>query len=111
MVLGGGAGALLGWGVGSAASALGIKLAADSKGTLGKTLYSSWQSAENSLRTSYKGIKQTFKTPWGKRIVDSYSKKTIREAKYGYQGLSKSIQQQINKDVWLLKNTNIKKIE
>jgi len=111
MVVGGGVGALLGWGVGSAATAIGAKLAAGSSGTLGKVIYSSWQSAEKALRTAYKGAKATFNTPWGKRIIDSYSKNVIREAKYGYQGLSKFIQQEINKDVWILKNTSVKSIE
>lgn len=50
----------------------------------------------------------------GKRIVDSYTKssKVIRESKYGYQGLSKFIQQEINKDVWLRANSRgVKEIE
>lgn len=46
-----------------------------------------------------------------KRIVDSYSKNIIREAKYGYQSLSKFIQNEINKDVWILNNTSVKSIE
>lgn len=46
-----------------------------------------------------------------KRIVDSYSKNVIREAKYGYQSLSKFIQNEINKDVWILNNTSVKSIE
>lgn len=46
-----------------------------------------------------------------KRIVDSYSKNVIREAKYGYQSLSKFIQNEINKDVWILNNTFVKSIE
>ena len=91
MVVGGGIGALFGWGVGSAATAIGAKLAAGSSGTLGKVVHSSWQAAEKALRTAYKGTKATFKTPWGKRIIDSYSKNVIREAKYGYQGLSQFI--------------------
>ena len=103
MFIGGGAGALFGWAVGTAATAVGAKLAAGSKGTLGKVVYSSWQKAEQAFRISYKGVTKTFRTPWGKRIVDSYSKNVIREEKYGYQGLSKSIQRQINKDVWILK--------
>ena len=111
MVLGGGAGALLGWGVGSAATAIGAKLAAGSSGTLGKVMYSSWQTAEKALRSAYNGAKATFNTPWGKRIVDSYSKIVIREAKYGYPSLSKFLQQEINKDVWILKNTSVKSIE
>ncbi|MFR2542177.1 MAG: hypothetical protein ACLS8P_09275 [[Eubacterium] siraeum] len=46
-----------------------------------------------------------------KKIVDSYSKNVIREAKYGYQSLSKFIQNEINKDVWILNNTSVKSIE
>ena len=46
-----------------------------------------------------------------KRIVDSYSKNVIREAKYGYQILSKFIQNEIYKDVWILNNTSVKSIE
>lgn len=46
-----------------------------------------------------------------KRITDSYSKNVIREAKYGYQSLSKFIQNEINKDVWILNNTSVKSIE
>lgn len=46
-----------------------------------------------------------------KRIVYSYSKNVIREAKYGYQSLSKFIQNEINKDVWILNNTSVKSIE
>lgn len=88
MFIGGGAGALFGWAVGTAATAVGAKLAAGSKGTLGKVVYSSWQKAEQALRISYKGVTKTFRTPWGKKIVDSYSKNVIREEKYGYQGLS-----------------------
>ena len=69
------------------------------------------QSAEKALRTAYNGTKATFNTPWGKRVIDSYSKNVIREAKYGYQGLSEFIQQEINKDVWILNNTSVKRIE
>ena len=111
MVVGGGVGALLGWGVGSAATAIGAKLVAGSSGTLGKIIYDSWQAAENALRNAYEGIKMTFNTPFGKRIIDSYSKNVIREAKYGYQSLSKFIQNEINKDVWILNNTSVKSIE
>ena len=105
------AGALLGWGVGAAASAIGTYLATGSGGTLGTVVYSSWQKAEQALRSAYNGISKAFDTPFGRRIVDSYSKNIIREAKYGYQGLSQFIQQEINKDVWILNNTNVKSIE
>jgi RHS repeat-associated protein len=110
-VIGGGVGALAGWGVGAALSALGITGASTASGTLGATVYGSWQQAEQQLRNAYGGISKTFSTPMGKRIVDCFSKQVIRESKYGYQGLSQSIQTQINKDVWLLKNTDIKSIE
>ena len=112
MVVGGGVGALLGWGVGSAATAIGVKLAAGSGGTLGTVIYSSWQKAEQALRSAYHGIVKTFSTPWGNRIVDSYSSnKIIREAKYGYQSLSQFIQKEINKDAWLLQNKQVKAVE
>ena len=108
------AGAALGaavYGVYYAAMAIGAKLTAGSCGTLGKVVYSSWQKAEQALRNAYKGISKTFNTPYGKRIVDSFSKKAAREAKYGYQGLSKFIQNEINKDAWLLKNGYVKSVE
>ena len=112
MVVGGGVGALLGWGVGSAATVIGAKLAAGSGGTLGTVIYSSWQKAEQALRSAYNGVVKTFSTPWGNRIVDSYSSnKVIREAKYGYQSLSQFIQQEINKDAWLLENKIVKAVE
>ena len=111
MVAGGGVGALLGWGVGAAATAIGAYLTAGSGGTLGTVIYSNWQQAEQALRKAYKGIVQTFNTPFGKRIVDSFSRNVIREAKYGYQGLSQFIQEEINKDVWILNNTGVKSIE
>lgn len=111
MVVGGGVGALLGWGVGAAATAIGAYLTAGSGGTLGTVIYSNWQQAEQALRKAYNGIMQTFNTPFGKRIVDSFSRNVIREAKCGYQGLSQFIQQEINKDVWILNNTSVKSIE
>ena len=104
---GGAAGALVGWGVGAAATAM----TATTWGTLGKTIYSSWQAAEQGLRNAYRGIKRSLETPMGRRIVDSFSKRVIREAKYGYQGLSQFIQREIDKDVWLLNNTDIKRVE
>ena len=111
MVIGGGAGALLGWGVGAAATALGAYLTAGSGGTLGTVIYANWQQAEQALRNASKGVKQVFDTPFGRRVVDAFSKNVIREAKYGYQSLSQFIQQEINKDVWILNNTSVKSIE
>ena len=112
MVVGGGAGALFGWGVGSAAAAIGAKLAVGSGGTLGTVIYSSWQKAEQALRNTYNGVVKILKTPWGNRVVDSYSSnRIIREAKYGYQSLTKFIQNEINKDAWLLQNKKVKAVE
>lgn len=108
------AGAALGaavYGVYYAAMAIGAKLTAGSCGTLGKVIYSSWQKAEQALRNAYNGISKSFDTPYGKRIIDSFSKNIAREAKYGYQGLSKFIQNEINKDAWLLNNGYIKSVE
>ncbi len=48
------------------------------------------------------GVTAVFHALWGKRIIDSYSNNVIREAKYGYQGLSQFIQQEIYKDVWII---------
>ena len=111
MAIGGGVGALLGWGVGAAVTAIGATLTAGSSGTLGAVIYSNWQQAEQALRNAYNGVVKSFSTPFGKRVVDAFSRNVIREAKYGYQGLSQFIQQEINKDVWILNNTSVKSIE
>ena len=113
-VIGAIVGAALGaaiYGVYYAAMAIGAKLTAGSCGALGNVLYSSWQKAEQALRTAYNGISKTYTTPYGKRIIDSYSKNIAREAKYGYQGLSQFIQDEINKDAWLLKTGRVKAVE
>jgi hypothetical protein len=113
-VLGAAVGAALGaavYGVKYAAMYIGTKLTAGSGGALGTVIYSSWQRAEQGLRSAYNGISKAFNTPFGKRIVDSFSRSTAREAKYGYQSLSQFIQQEINKDYWLLKNGYVKSVE
>lgn len=113
-VLGAAAGAALGaavYGVHYAAMAIGAKLAAGSGGTLGTIIYSNWQKAEQALRYAFSGVSKVFNTPFGQRIVDCFSKNVAREAKYGYQGLSQFIQQEINKDAWLLNNGYIKSVE
>lgn len=117
VLIGGGVGALAGWGVGAACSALGVGATAGSSGTLGSTIYASWQNAEQALRNSMKSVsttaQRTLSTQYGKRIVDSYnaSRKVIGEAKYGYQSLSQSIQKQIEKDAWLLRTGKVKSVE
>ena len=67
MVAGGGLGALLGWGVGAAATAIGAYLTAGSGGTLGTVIYSNRQQAEQALRKAYNGVVQTFGAPFGKK--------------------------------------------
>ena len=104
-------GALMGWGVGAAIEAIGAVATAGSGGTLGKVLYDNWQAAEQSVRDMYGGVKQCFSTPYGQRIVDSYSNGVASEVKYGYQGLSQAIQQQIAKDAWLLGNGYVDSVE
>ena len=44
-------------------------------------------------------------------MLDCFSNKTAREVKYGYQGLSQFIQQEINKDYYLLRNGFVNKVE
>ena len=125
-VLGGGiigiaAGAVAGaavYGVVYAAKYIGAKLTKGSHGSLGKTQLNSWQQAESSVRTSLKSVsspsQRTFPTPYGDRIADAFNKnkKVIAECKYGYQGKSKAILNQIQKDSWLLKNKNsIREVE
>lgn len=81
---------------GKVAAKLGIKTAA-------KTVTaSSWQHAEQILRKAYRGVSRGINTPFGRRVVDSLSGKFAREAKYGYQSLSKFIKQEIAKDAYLI---------
>ncbi len=116
-VVGAGVGALAGWGVSAACSALGVGTTAGSSGTLGSTIYASWQNAEQALRNAMNSVsttaQRTLSTPYGNRIVDAYNKsrKVIGEAKYGYQSLSQSIQKQIEKDAWLLRTGKVKSVE
>ena len=70
--------------------------------TTNTVIVESWQHAEELLRKTYEGIKKTFETPFGKRIVDSLSGKIARESKYGYQGLSAFIKSEIIKDKYLI---------
>ncbi len=106
-------GGLVGWGIGEVAAALGTTATVGSTGTLGPAIYKTWQEAEEALRISMNGVKQTFATTFGNRIVDSYNAatKTIAEAKYGYAALSEFIKNEIAKDAYLLKNTAIEVVE
>ena len=79
-------------------------------GIVSTTIYSSWQAAEQALRSSMNSVqavaKRTFNTPMGNRIADAFNKglRKLGESKYGYQSLTSFIRQQINKDAWLLQN-------
>ena len=79
-------------------------------GVVSTKTHASWKAAEQSLRTSMNSVQstasRTFRTPWGNRIADAFNQglRKIGESKYGYQGLSSSIRNQIQKDAWLLQN-------
>jgi len=86
-------------------------------GIVSKKVYPSWQSAEQALRKSMNSVieqkARTFKTPYGKRIADAFNSRLekIGESKYGYQGLSSSIRNQIKKDAYLLRKQTVKSVE
>ena len=108
------AGGLAGWGVGSA-----ITLASSSAAIapIGTTVYETWKAAEQSLRdligsvTTY--AERVFETPYGNRVADAYNKTkgVIAEAKYGYASLTEFVQNQINKDAFLLESGKVKSVE
>ncbi|MBR3919860.1 MAG: RHS repeat-associated core domain-containing protein, partial [Clostridia bacterium] len=116
-VYGGCVGAFFGFAMGTVAYSVSSVLLPKIIGSLGATLYSNWQVAEQSLRTSLNSVtsalERTLITPLGNRIVDAYNvkDKIIAEAKYGYQGLSQFIQSEIARDAWLLKEGGIKVVE
>ncbi len=72
-------------------------------------VYASWQKAEQGLRSVMNSVqeaaKRTFDTPFGSRVADAFSvgKRLLGESKYGYQGLSKFIKNEIAKDLYLIK--------
>jgi len=77
-------------------------------GALGIEEVNSWQEAEKSLRkligdTSTGNKARTFQTNTNKRIWDAYNPatKTAAESKYGYASLSKFIQSEIDRDIYL----------
>jgi len=113
-ILGGSAGALLGWGVGSLAAAV---ISPTVIGQIGPPAYATWQKAEEALRKlmncSLDQKLRTIWTPFGNRIVDSWNKVqgVIGEAKYGYTCLTRFVEQQIQKDIWLLENGYVKAVE
>ncbi len=74
-------------------------------------IHSSWRTAEDAARHLYEAVKKVFDTPLGRRYVDAYSDNIIREIKYGYQSLSSFIEKEIEKDLWILNNTNVTGIE
>lgn len=105
-VVGGAAGgALVGAGVGWAAhTAMGA-------GTLGSTLLSNWQESERVIRKAYKAVTKTFDTPYGRRVVDAFSKRVAREVKYGYVSATKFVKAQVAKDAYLLQQGRVKAVE
>ena len=72
-------------------------------------VYNNWQNAEAALRSSMNSVtsvsQRTLSTPYGNRVVDALNtgQSRIGEAKYGYQSLSTQIQQQIQKDQYLIR--------
>ena len=117
MLIGGAAGALIGFTVGTVAKAIGVTLTAGSGGILGDKVFSSWQAAEDALRAALNSATDVaprmFNTEYGTRIADAYNKATgvIAEAKYGYQSLSTFIQTEISKDLYLLQNGIVTSVE
>ena len=111
VVVGAGFGALIGWGIGSVASAIGIGATAKTLGTLTPGLCHSWQQAEQYIRSMFDGLVRAIQTPYGKRIIDCFSNGIAREVKYGYVCLNKFILQQLEKDVWLLTNGYVDSVE
>ena len=111
-VVGAAVGALAGWTV---AAASGLTVAGCS-GTLGGTIYATWQQAEQSIRDTYNAVKYTFTDlaqGMSNRIVDGYNeaKGTIYEVKYGAVSLSKFIQSEIERDIYLMQTGRIKFVE
>ena len=113
-IIGGAAGAVIGWGVGTVASSV---IASQIIGQLGPPTYASWQQAEASLRQTMNCFldqaERTLWTPYGNRIVDAWNtcERVIGEAKYGYTCLTRFIELQIEKDVWLLENGVVQAVE
>ena len=113
-IIGGAAGAVIGWGVGTVASSV---MASQIIGQLGPPTYASWQQAEASLRQTMNCFldqaERTLWTPYGDRIVDAWNtcERVIGEAKYGYTCLTRFIELQIEKDVWLLENGVVQAVE
>lgn len=70
-------------------------------GTAAPVAASTWQQAEQALQNAYEGVKKAVHTPYGQRVIDSATGFIAREAKYGYQGLSSFIKQEVMKDAYL----------
>ena len=107
----GGIGALVGWGFGAAATALGVGTTVGTYGSLTPGLYQSWQQAEQALRAMFDGISRAVNTPYGRRVLDCLSGRTAYEAKYGYTCLTQFIQNQIAKDIYLLQSGYVDYVE
>ena len=115
-VTGGIFGGLLGWGVGAAITAIGATATAGCGGTLGSTIYATWQQAEQAIRNSYDAVKYTFTQlapGMSNRIVDGYNKTKgiIYEVKYGYVALSKFVQTEIERDIYLVQSGQVNSVE
>ena len=101
-------GAAVGWFAGPLVEKLAMQIAIKMGLVVSKVVHDTWQQAEVALRTSMNSVmsvsQRTLYTPFGNRVVDALNTKSrlIGEAKYGYQGLSSTIQQQIQKDVYLI---------
>jgi len=77
-------------------------------GFTAKVVASSWQGAEDLLRTSMGSVnsvlQRTLSTPFGNRVCDALNTmtRTVGEAKYGYQSLSSFIQSEVQRDGYLV---------
>jgi len=82
-------------------------------GTLGVAKHQTWQAAEQWVRATFNAVKHTFNVPnMGTRFVDGFNqaKGIIHEVKWGTQSLTQAIQQQINKDAWLLRHGHVNEV-
>ena len=91
-------------------------LSVGSTGILGSTLLKNRQVAEQAVRNTYNATKYTFSNllpGMSNRIVDGYNatKGIIYEVKYGYTSLSKFVQSEIERDLYLIQSGQVKSAE